>query len=761
MRTLKTLSWVLHLGWGLAVGAQAGTLSGSLRDPNWYARYLANPYGVGYYEYGVNANATDLTATGGAAATDVLGRFSMGNLAAGQYTVASWDVWWRSAYAFNVSVPASGTSASVDLRLEATMWGYPAFWDDVGYYEFGQTFIATGPVAMIYLRAPFATAYTLTVHEDRPGGSQVGVSRTFSGGDQRPIYGYGDMPTVAGRTYYARIRTSTPSIGGVLMQMDPRPDFADPMPGGCLWLGNGSVVTPHPDRDLGLIIMSDDDGLITDLYTRSSGAALTDATSVGQTFIARGTALISAAFWLADPSAPIYEVRVLENGPGGAQVGTAKRGKPPRLSADPELIVTWSPGECPLVADGVYYAEVTRVGGGTFHQIYVNRANPFAHGQAYRNGAPIAGVDLAGTLMEEAAPGAAAQARVRFLADPTVAEAERESDRFVIRWRTNVASDSRIEFAPGHPPYAGLMVETNLVQDHVITLTGLWPHTPYHFRVTSVAPGHRPAVSRDYALCTRASGRNLLVNPDFELGAGASPRKTIPGWTKIGNLDMGMSDGTWFGELKPHTGQWLLQAALNGSSSDAFLYQRVAATSGKRYTFSAWAITKALENINNQIVEKYDVWNDRNRLIYVRLGLDPLGGTNPNGPSVRWTPRFYSHLHHSNAALSTVSSSETMTAFIHFKGDGVAWHLYGIDDCVLTETESPPPRLIAPELDPEGAFSCQVASEAGRWVRIETSANLVSWVERTNVLNATGLVDFRDDAGEPRRFYRAVSSVSP
>lgn len=545
------------------------------------------------------------------------------------------------------------------------------------------------------------------------------------------------------------------------MQMDPRPDFADPMPGGCLWLGNGSVVTPHPDRDLGLIIMSDDDGLITDLYTRSSGAALTDATSVGQTFIARGTALISAAFWLADPSAPIYEVRVLENGPGGAQVGTAKRGKPPRLSADPELIVTWSPGECPLVADGVYYAEVTRVGGGTFHQIYVNRANPFAHGQAYRNGAPIAGVDLAGTLMEEAAPGAAAQARVRFLADPTVAEAERESDRFVIRWRTNVASDSRIEFAPGHPPYAGLMVETNLVQDHVITLTGLWPHTPYHFRVTSVAPGHRPAVSRDYALCTRASGRNLLVNPDFELGAGASPRKTIPGWTKIGNLDMGMSDGTWFGELKPHTGQWLLQAALNGSSSDAFLYQRVAATSGKRYTFSAWAITKALENINNQIVEKYDVWNDRNRLIYVRLGLDPLGGTNPNGPSVRWTPRFYSHLHHSNAALSTVSSSETMTAFIHFKGDGVAWHLYGIDDCVLTETESPPPRLIAPELDPEGAFSCQVASEAGRWVRIETSANLVSWVERTNVLNATGLVDFRDDAGEPRRFYRAVSSVSP
>jgi hypothetical protein len=386
----------------------------------------------------------------------------------------------------------------------------------------------------------------------------------------------------------------------------------------------------------------------------------------------------------------------------------------------------------------------------------VNRVNPFPHGQAYRNGAPLAGVDLAGTLMEEVAEGTALQAKVQFLTAPAVAETERGSDQFVLRWRTDVPSDSQIEFAPGNPPYTGVVTDTNLVQDHILNLASLSPHTLYHLRATSAAPGRRPASSRDFVLCTRPTQPNLLVNPNFESGSGASPRKTIPGWTKLGSLDMGMSDGTWFGELKPRTGQWLLEGALNGSRSDAHLYQRVAVTSGKRYTFSAWVCTKALEKINNQVVEKYDVWNNRDRLIYVRLGLDPLGGANPNASSVRWTPRLYSHLHYSNPALSLQTSNAALTVFIQFKGEGVEWHLYGVDDCVLTETEPPPPRLIAPQFDPDGGFSCQVGSEAGGRVQVEGSVDLVTWRPLTNVMNATGLIRFSDSAREPQRFYRAA-----
>jgi hypothetical protein len=224
------------------LGAQSllgGTLAGHVRDQNWYAKYQTNPYGVGYYEYAANANATNVSALGGFAGTDVFGSFQMSSLPEGLYTVASWDVWWRSAYVFNVPVPASGTTPDVDVRLKSTMWGYPAFWDSTGYFEIGQTFVATGPISMIYLRAPFDTTYTLTIRTNGPANGRVAGSpdRTFSGaGDHRMIYGYGEMPTVAGQTYYVRIRTSSGAIGGVIMQMDPRPDFSDPMPGGCLWL---------------------------------------------------------------------------------------------------------------------------------------------------------------------------------------------------------------------------------------------------------------------------------------------------------------------------------------------------------------------------------------------------------------------------------------------------------------------------------------------------------------------------------------------
>src|SRR5258706_10173744 len=167
----------------------ASTVLGHLRDQNWYARPTASdPFGVGQYEYAINANGTNISSLGGFDDTDVYGAFAMSNLVAGSYTVASWDVWWRSAYVFNVDVPASGNTPDVDLRLHATMWGYPAFWDPNGYLENGQTFVATGPVTMIYLRMPDSSgSYTLTVHTNAPGGTQVGQSRTFGVGDQRPV----------------------------------------------------------------------------------------------------------------------------------------------------------------------------------------------------------------------------------------------------------------------------------------------------------------------------------------------------------------------------------------------------------------------------------------------------------------------------------------------------------------------------------------------------------------------------------------------
>jgi hypothetical protein len=731
--------------------APGAALIGYLRDQNWYAWYTNKAPGVGYYEYAINGNAaSNSAALGVVAATGIFGEFT-NYVAAGSYTIASWDVWWRSAYAFNVAVGPSGYTPRLDLRLHAAMWGYPAFWDDTGYAEFGQTFAATGPISMIYLRVPGSSGnYRLTIHENAPGGAQVGQERTFGVGDQRPIYGYGQMPTVSGRTYYARIRSTTP---GVIMQMDPRPDFSDPMPGGCLWVGAQGNVRPLPDRDLGLVIMCDDDGLLTDLFTRSGGSTL-NGKSIGQTFIARGVGLISAAVWLADPATPLYVVRVLKDGPDGEQVGTSKRGKPARVTADPEMLVTWSPGECPLVPGNTYYVEITRADQGTVNAGMANPGNPFAHGQAYVNKVALPSTDLAGTLMEEETPGSAARPRVLITREPEIRESERLTDLLTVRWQTDVASDSKVEFAVDAPPYIRTIYDEAAVTNHAVTLTGLKPHAMYHWRVSSSAAGHRVAISRDIVTCTKPVAANLLTNPGFEEGITTSAAsRPLVGWSKTPGVDIqGARSGRWFWGLTNRSGSWLLQGAVNGNSSEASVYQSASVTPGKTYTFSAWLTTWMRENGTF----KFDVWYDRGRLTYMRLGIDPTGGTNPQGTTVEWTPRFYSHLRFSNVAKTAVAQSSSVTVFIHMKGSGGEWHLYGVDDCVLTETSPVQPYLADPEVRPDGKFAARILGDAGTTNSIEFSSDLANWtpwgtVRQTNV--STLFVD-DPEPGPTNRFYR-------
>ncbi|HEY5910182.1 MAG TPA: hypothetical protein VJA21_06210, partial [Verrucomicrobiae bacterium] len=653
-----TLPFLLTVGFIAGVVplrcAWAGTVTGYVRDLNWYAQYGSNPYGVGYYEFAVNGNGSNLTSLGAVAATSVYGQFSSTVPAGGLYTICSWDVWWRSAYAFNVVVPSAGSSASVDLRLKATMWGYPAFWDDTGYSEFGQTFAATGPISMIYVRLPEFTgspSYRLTVHEGGPGGPQVGEERVFGTGDQRPTYSYGQMPTVAGRLYYARIRTSPSTTAGVIMQVDPRPDFSDPMPEGCLWLGSVGNVQPVPDRDLGLVIMADDDGLVTDMYTRSGGANLSGS-SVGQTFTARGVNLISVAAWLPESPAPTYQFAIREGGPGGTPVGTVKSGMPARVTADPEVLVTWAPGECPLTPGQTYYLEITRPGG-LVNAAMANPNNPYAYGNAYQNQVAVPATDLACTIMEEQTAGSAALRTVKVVAGPQVLENERNTNSLTVRWTTDFPSDSKVEFAFDTPPYTRSVYNPQPVISHAVTLTGLKPNAMYHYRVSSAASSYRTGTAQDMVICTKASQTNLLLNPGFELGSGAGPSRPVVAWTAGGNLDIKESNGTWFWGIPPHSGGWLLEGAVNNNVSDGYIYQQVPVTPGKNYTFSAWVTTWLREG--NPDRWKYDVWNDRNRLIYMRLGIDPYGGTTPQSGNIQWTPRMYSHMRYSNLAKTATA----------------------------------------------------------------------------------------------------------
>jgi hypothetical protein len=369
----------------------------------------------------------------------------------------------------------------------------------------------------------------------------------------------------------------------------------------------------------------------------------------------------------------------------------------------------------------------------------------------------MSGTDLAGTIMEEQSAGSAARPEIKITTDPFVVESNRIATALKVQWTTDVASDSSVEFAGVNPPYTDRVSDSALTTSHALWLTNLQSHTMYHFRVSSAATNYKTAVSRDIVLCTRPLGSNLLVNAGFEDGTGASPR-TLTNWGKGGSVDIRQANGTWFFSMPPRTGGWLLQGAVNGSSADGHAFQRVAVSNGLEYTFSAWVTTWPREN--NTL--KYDVWNNQGRLIYMRLGLDPTGGTNANAATVQWTPRMYSHRRSTTDysknwtqfAKSVVARSTNLTVFIHMKGDGVEWHLFGVDDCALTHEETPVQFQNSAVLS-NGVFRASVTGRIGWTNVIERSVTLTNWLPHTNIMNSNGVVTFLDRATNAVRFYRA------
>ena len=232
-----------------------------------------------------------------------------------------------------------------------------------------------------------------------------------------------------------------------------------------------------------------------------------------------------------------------------------------------------------------------------------------------------------------------------------------------------------------------------------------------------------------------------------------SPRSAIPGWTKTAGVDIRTSDGSWFWSLKPTNGTWLLQGTVNGSSSEAAIYQRVSGVvPGGEYTFSAWVMTAMRENN----AWKYDVWNNQGRLIHMRLGIDPTGGTNATNATVQWTPRFYSHRRYTQLARTAIAQSANLTVFLSMKGDGGEWHNYCVDDCALTR-EDIPLRFDAPAVLPDGALQLTLLGRSNRSNVIEGSSAFANWDTVTSVWNATGLVAITNSlpAGATNRFFRA------
>ncbi|HKQ36651.1 MAG TPA: hypothetical protein VJ063_01160, partial [Verrucomicrobiae bacterium] len=217
------------------------------------------------------------------------------------------------------------------------------------------------------------------------------------------------------------------------------------------------------------------------------------------------------------------------------------------------------------------------------------------------------------------------------------------------------------------------------------------------------------------------------------------------------------SDGSSFFGLKPTNGNWFCQGAVNGDTSDGYIFQRVTGVStGEDYTFSAWVLTAHREDVGHPSAWKYDVWDRDTRLIHIRLGIDPTGATNPTGATVQWTPRMYSHLHYTQLAKTVFAESNAITVFVRMQGKGGDWHLYGVDDCMLTH-EDVPLRFASSRGLSSNRFEMTLLGKANRTNQLEVSTNLVDWRAGGLLINRTGAVQVVTGGltNLPARFFRA------
>ena len=117
------------------------------------------------------------------------------------------------------------------------------------------------------------------------------------------------------------------------------------------------------------------------------------------------------------------------------------------------------------------------------------------------------------------------------------------------------------------------------------------------------------------------------------------------------------------------------------------------------------------------------------------LGIDLTGATNPSAATVQWTPRTYSHLRYTQLAKTVLTQSNAITVFVRMQGKGGDWHLYGMDDCVLTHEDVPLHFGPSAALTSSNRFQMTLYGKAHSTNQIEVSTNLTSWRPLGSVVN--------------------------
>jgi hypothetical protein len=533
------------------------------------------------------------------------------NVDAGTYGMqfANKDQWPRMAL---YNIPA-GTTYLRPVNTPDYLTG--AF----GYYtvpaqSFSQQFEARGTsVTSVSCKFASQTYGIAVIHDGGLFGPQIGPARPLEGNynnDSMACWSAGEVPTVPGQLYTVEFKKSDNSPLQ-LYYSRARCLMGEDFPGCKSWIAG--VETSNPLRT---IIGMDTDGITTTVNTSSANSQIAYdfvASVAGQTFTARGTSVIGAHF-LAPGSNGGYEVGIF-GAPGADGMGVTQIGPLKWVWQNNDRVVAvWFPGEVPVTAGQQYYLRIRSRSGAGFALYHVS--NEYAGGTEYIGGTAKV-YDLTATILEETSAGSATVQPVGFSGLPSV---QRGQTSATISFSTPVASTAVIEYGQA-PPYTATVAGASPQTGHAITLTGLSAATQYHFRIRASASGRRDSISRDFVFVTAPATPNMLTNPGFETG-------NTTGWATFGNVPPPVKSSD-IGGLAPHSGSYFLGSAYGGGSAPwGGAYQRVSVDPARPVTFQGWLYTYQLFGFNA----------DAEHMVLGQIGIDPAGGTDPNGASVRWSP---------------------------------------------------------------------------------------------------------------------------
>ena len=658
--------------------------------------YILDPMGVGLYEMAVNCNDYGNSTWGGAYWTPPSGFFSFYGTPGTIHSIIADD---HLAWGTTHGLKLADNVFTHKVFARATYFQYAPTWDTTWHRGVAQTFVADGTCVLkvtIRIASPNAE-FRVSIHKDGPTGPQIGPSRMISAGSagaETAVWQPGEVPTNPGDTYCVKVVRSDGQSFSIFL-VEPLVDNGDACPEGCLWWYDGSSWMPDWKWDTGIIIVSDGSGLLCNLNTGKWGrwgSRITGISTCGQTFVARGTGLVSASFTVDTSGNYIVSVYNYD-GTIGSQVGTSKvlAAQAYRESNG----VVWSPGEFPpLVPGKTYYIEIKRQDVGVFG-VYRTNDDRYSGGTLFVNRIAQPEYDLASTIYVESEYGAASMPKIT-IGDGYPRIVSQTSNSLAIYWTTNVPSDTKVEYAAGSPPYVYTYYSPTLTTSHTAVLVDLSPNTVYHFRISSSRTGYRSAISRDYVAATGPTCQNILSNPGFETGS-LAPWLSWSGSVQI-------HSGEWFWNMPTRSGRYAAQFAQNGGPySTTGIYQRVAVTPGKWYRALGWFALFPTERIGSTDYLKYDVFGDSlARLMQARIGIDPTGGTSGNSPTIIWSRNAYSfpnpNVFQGNTSsnypyicLSTMAraTGDYMTVFTAVDAGGsLSWDCWSVDDFVLSEIPS-------------------------------------------------------------------------